>query len=175
MNFPDLAKSRYSCRNYKADEVEDAKLMQVLEASHFAPSAANYQPWHFIIIKLKENKAKVYESYNRDWIKSAPVLIVVCGDHSISWKRGDGKDHLDIDIGITIDHLTLQAVELGLATCWVCNFNAKILKDNLNLPDTIEPVAIIPLGYPNDTCDPHRHGQKRKSIDKITHWESFKS
>jgi nitroreductase len=173
MKFPDLAKSRYSCRNYKSGEIEDAKLMQVLEAARIAPSAANHQPWHFIIVKSGENKARVYESYHRDWIKTAPVLIVVCGDHSISWKRNDGKDHLDIDISISIDHITLQAVELGLATCWVCNFNANILKNNLNLPDNIEPVAIIPIGYPKDTCDPDRHNLKRKTIAEIVHFENF--
>jgi nitroreductase len=173
MKFLDLAKSRYSCRNYKPDEVEEHKLMLVLEAARVAPSAVNYQPWYFIVIKKSENKAKIYESYNRDWIKNAPVLIVACGNHSKSWKRNDGKDHLDIDIAIAVDHLTLQAVELGLATCWVCNFNAKILKVNLNLPDNIEPVAIMPLGYPIDSCDPQRHDQKRKAIDEIAYWESL--
>jgi nitroreductase len=173
MKFIDIAKERYSCRNYKTDDIGDEKLMMVLEASRIAPSAANYQPWHFIVVKSPENKAKIYESYNREWIKSAPILVVVCGDHTKSWKRSDGKDHLDIDIAITIDHLTLQAVELGLATCWVCNFNYEILKNNLTLPENIEPVAIIPIGYPNDSADPDRHELKRKTIDEIVHWEMF--
>jgi nitroreductase len=173
MKFIEIARSRYSCRNYKTDMVEDDKLNLVLEAARIAPSAVNYQPWHFIVIKNKENKEKIYESYHRDWIKTAPVLIIACGDHTKSWKRSDGKDHLDIDLSIAVDHMTLQAVELGLATCWVCNFNLKILKDNFKLPETIEPVVILPLGYPTEMSDPDRHGSNRKNISEIILWEGF--
>ena len=173
MKFLDLAKSRYSCRTFKSDEVEDKKLNLVLEAARIAPSAVNFQPWHFIIIKAPENKVKVYESYHRDWLRSAPIIIIVCGDHSVSWKRNDGKDHLDLDISIAIDHLMLQAVELGLGTCWICNFNAKLLTNNFNLPGNIEPVAIIPICYPNDSCDPNRHDFKRKSLTEIVHTENY--
>lgn len=173
MKFIDIAKNRYSCRDYKPDIVEEDKLMKVLEAFRIAPSAVNYQPWHLIVIQEPENKTKVYESYDRAWFKTAPVIFIACGDHSMSWKRSDGKDHLDIDVSIAIDHLTLQATELGLATCWICNFNSEIIKHNLNLPENIEPIAIIPLGYPNDFCDPDRHHKKRKSIKEIIHWESM--
>jgi nitroreductase len=173
MIFYDIAKARYSCRNYKPDEVPVEKIKQVVDAFGIAPSAVNYQPWCIIIIREQKNKEKIYQAYQRDWIKSAPVLLVVCGDHKVSWKRKDGKDHLDIDIGIAIDHLTLQATELGLATCWVCNFDRKILEDNLNLPEHIEPVAIIPLGHPNDQPDVDRHSLKRKSMDEIVRWENY--
>jgi len=175
MKLIDIAKTRYSCRSYKPDEVEDDKLMQVLTAIRVAPSAVNFQPWHFIVIKNSENKAKVYESYQRDWLKTAPLIIIACGDHLKSWKRSDGKEHLDIDISIAVDHLMLQATELGLATCWICNFNSNVLKHNLNLPENIEPVVIIPLGYPNDKSDPDRHDVKRKSLKEIVHWENFNS
>lgn len=171
--FIDIAKSRYSCRNYKPDEVPGDKLLQLLKAFNVAPSAVNYQPWHIIIVRDPKNKEMIYKAYQRDWIKSAPVLLVACGDHSLSWKRKDGKDHVDIDISIAIDHLTLQAAELGLATCWVCNFDSELLKDVLNLPENIEPIVIIPLGYPNDQSDPERHGIKRKPLSEIVHWEKF--
>ena len=173
MKFINIAKNRHSCRNYKPDEVEEDKLAKILEAFRIAPSAVNYQPWELIVIKKQENKSKVYESYHREWLKTAPLIIVACGDRSISWKRNDGKDHLDIDMGIAIDHLMLQATELGLATCWICNFNPEILKRNVNLPANVEPIAIIPLGYPNDTCDPERHNLKRKALNEIVHWENL--
>jgi nitroreductase len=173
MNFIDIAKARYSVRNYKPVEIEENKLSMVLEAFRIAPSAVNFQPWHLIVIQSIQNKVKVYEAYQREWLKSAPILIVACGDHSISWKRSDGKDHLDIDISIAVDHLTLQATELGLGTCWVCNFNPVILKRNLNLPENIEPIVIIPLGYPADQADSDRHILKRKPLNEFVHIESF--
>ena len=114
MSFLDLAKKRFSVRNYQARPVEEEKLMQVLEAGRVAPSAVNYQPVHFIVVRNEEIKKKVASTYKRDWLLTAPVIIVVCGDHSRSWRRGDGKDHCDIDAAIAIDHMTLAAVELGL-------------------------------------------------------------
>ena len=175
MNFIDIAKLRYSVRSYKPNEVEESKLALVLEAFRVAPSAVNFQPWHLIIIKSVENKTKVYEAYPREWLQYAPILLIACGDHSTSWKRSDGKDHMDIDIGIAVDHLMLQATELGLGTCWICNFNAAVLKRNLNLPESIEPVAIVPLGYPVEPGDTKRHDAKRKSLDEFVHLETFNS
>jgi nitroreductase len=80
---------------------------------------------------------------------------------------------VDIDIAIAVDHLMLRATELGLATCWVCNFNLAVLKRNINLPENIDPIAIIPIGYPVDSSDPNRHDTKRKSLKDFVHWENF--
>ncbi len=173
MTFLDLAKKRYSCRDYKSQPVEEEKLMKVLEATRIAPSACNLQPWKFIVVREKDNLEKVCSTYKRKWIQTAPVLIVVCGDHEASWKRSDHKDHCDVDISIAIDHMTLQASELDLATCWVCDFDAMKCAELLNLPATLEPIALIPIGYPNDSKSSDRHSDDRKSIDKIVYWEKL--
>ncbi|HEY4784522.1 MAG TPA: nitroreductase family protein [Bacteroidales bacterium] len=175
MNIEDVAKNRYSCRKYKSDAIDETMLTKVLNTFRIAPSAVNFQPWHLIIIKSEMNKAKVYEAYPREWIKTAPMFIIACGDKTVSWKRGDGKDYLDVDIAIAVDHMMLQATELGLATCWVCNFNASVLKQNFNIPGNIEPVAIIPIGYPADSGDPNRYDTKRKSLKEFVHWETFEN
>lgn len=104
----------------------------------------------------------------------APVIIVICGDHSRSWRRPDGKDHLDIDAGIAVDHMTLSAAELGLGTCWVCNFDSMLCHTILGLPSNIETIALLPLGYPADEVDVNRHDTKRKSIDEMVLWNGFK-
>lgn len=173
MNFEEIARQRFSCRNFKQDKISEELLTKMLEIFRIAPSAVNFQPWQLIIIKSEAQKAKVYETYPREWLKSAPLVIIACGDHSISWKRSDGKDHLDIDISIAIDHLMLQATELGLATCWVCNFNQTLLKANFKLPENIEPIAIIPIGYPVEIGDSNRHNSKRKALKDFVHWESY--
>ena len=170
MEFLDLAKSRFSLRNYKDIPVEKEKLLQILEAGRLAPSAANFQPWHFIVATETQVLEKLYEVYPRDWIKKAPVIIIACSDHSQSWKRGsDGKDSADIDISIAVDHMTLQATALGLGTCWVCNFDAGKCSDLFKLPHHIEPVVMLPLGYP-DTDAPVK---KRKSLNDIVHWNKY--
>jgi nitroreductase len=172
MNFLELAKSRYSSRKYKALAVEKSKLNFVLEAGRVAPSAVNYQPWIFIVVK-DENLENLYACYHRDWFKSAPMAIVLCVDHSISWKRADGKDYADIDIAIAADHITLAATSIGLSTCWICNFDKNKVVEVLELPVNIEPVVILPLGYPDDIVDVERHASKRKALDEIVYYERY--
>ena len=118
MDFIQLAKSRYSSRKYKQLAVEDNKLGYVLEAGRVAPSAVNFQPWYFVVVR-DENLKNVQACYHREWLKTAPACIVICSDHSRSWKRGDGKDHADIDAAIAADRrpttlVPLQVLELGL-------------------------------------------------------------
>lgn len=171
MDFLEHAKNRYSCRKYKDTPVEREKILQVLEAGRIAPSAVNFQPWHFIVIDEADMRSKIQSTYDRRWFDTAPVVLVVCADHSQSWKRKDGKDHADIDAGIVTDHITLQAANLGLATCWVCNFDAQKCREILKLPEHIEPMAYLPLGYPDkDPADQHFN---RKNIDEIVHWNKF--
>jgi nitroreductase len=173
MKFSELLIRRYSVRQYKKQPVEKRKLTQVLEAARMAPSAVNYQPWHFIIVQKPENLEKLQKTYPRDWFKTAPVIILACADHSQSWKRSiDGKDSGEIDVAIAVDHLTLQAAELGLGTCWVCNFDTQRCAESLKLPGHITPVAMIPIGYPEDENTP---AKKRKPLEEIIHWEEFTS
>ncbi len=170
MSFIDLAKKRYSVRNYKEIPVEKEKILQVIEAARIAPSAVNFQPWHFIVVTTEEMKSRIAETYPRDWFRKAPAIIVVCGDHSSSWKRKDGKDHCDIDVAIAVEHMTLAAADMGLGTCWVCAFDAAKCHQILNLPDNLEVIALLPIGYPADDEVPQK---KRKSINEIISWEKY--
>lgn len=174
MDFIELAKKRYSCRKYKDKAIEAEKMEYVLNAGRVAPSAKNIQPWHYIVVSERENLDKICDCYKRDWIRSAPSIIIVCGDHDIAWRRPDGKDHTDIDISITIDHMVLAATEQGLGTCWVCNFDVMKCNEILDLPSQIEPIALIPIGYPDDTPkDTERHDKDRRSLFEIKHNEKF--
>lgn len=169
MSVYDLMKQRCSVRSFEERPIEQDVLVQVLDAGRIAPSACNFQPWHFVIIEDTAMQNRLSER----WGGKAPILIVVCGDHSQSWKRGDGKDHCDIDVAITVDHMTLMAAELGLGTCWVCAFDAAHAASILALPDHIEPVALLPIGYPTKPGDPNRHDELRKPLDDIVSWGAY--
>lgn len=174
MDFLELAKLRYSSRKYKDTVIEKEKLDYVLEAGRIAPSANNTQPWLFIVVKDK-NKDKLRECYHREWFNSAPVYIVICGNHQQSWKRSaDGKDHCDIDVSITTDHMTLAATQKGLATCWGCNFDKNMVIELFKLPAHIEPIAILPMGYPADETNTKRHDTKRKTTTDVVYYEEYK-
>ena len=174
MFFIELARKRFSARKYKEEPVKEEKLMKVLEAGRIAPSAVNFQPWYFIVIRDEETRKQIASTYEKNWLNQAPVIIAVCGDHSRSWRRADGKDHCDIDIAIAVDHMTLAAAEMGLGTCWVCNFNSMECHKILGLPSHIEVTALLPLGYPAAEADVNRHTEKRKELKDIVYWDKFK-
>ncbi len=173
MKFIDIAKKRFSCRTYLDKNVEMFKLKQIMEAARIAPSANNKQPWYFYVIQNnKKLLSQIHESYHREWFNQAPVVIVCCADTKNAWTRkSDKKNHSDIDISIAIDHITLAATELNLATCWICNFDVNKVKEIFNLSESYEPVALISLGYCNKTSDTERFDKARKSIDEIVKFD----
>ncbi len=163
-NFLELVQSRYSTRAYSDRKVESEKIEYLLECARLAPSAVNFQPWHFVVVESDEMRARVAECYRREWLRSAPLYIVVCADRAQSWKRKmDGHDHADIDAAIAAEHICLAATEQGLGNCWVCNFDANLCSEVLNLKGELYPVAIIPIGYPTDTPTE----KKRKTLAEI--------
>jgi nitroreductase len=172
MKFNDLINSRFSVRSYTSEKVEKSIVLEILEAARMAPSAVNFQPWHFIVITEKEDLNSIHEVYHRSWFKEAPVCIVVCADHSQSWKRkSDEKDFADVDAAITIDHLVLKATELGLGPCWICNFDIELACKKLELSAHIEPIAIIPIGY-TTSVPPVKI---RKELSEMVHWGKFQA
>jgi nitroreductase len=171
VSFLELAKKRCSVRRFLPKEVEDEKLMQVLEAARVAPSACNLQPWHIIVAKNPKVRQQLYESYPRDWFAEVPVVLVVCVDRAQSWKRADGKDYGDVDIAIAVDHMTLAAADLGLGTCWLGAFDVEKCSRALQLPRNLEPLVMLPLGYPKQTESPERHKTRRKSLEEFVRWE----
>lgn len=169
--FYSLINERYSCRDYSPRPVEAEMIRTILDTARLAPSACNRQPWVFIVVEDGKERDALVSSYDRDWFNSAPVYIVACGNHSEAWHRADGKDHTDVDVAIAVEHICLAATTFGLGTCWVCNFDRPTVSEGLGLPPEIEPVAIIPLGFPAEGSV--RPEKKRKPIDDIVKWGKF--
>lgn len=174
MDILTLARIRCSVRDYSPRAIEREKLEYILETARLAPSAVNFQPWYFIVIREKTNREKLQSCYDRDWFGTAPAYIIVCADHSVSWKRkSDGKDHGDIDAAIAAEHICLAAAEQELGSCWVCNFDVQKCREIFELPDSIEPVVLIPVGYPADPEVFVYTQKKRKAFNEVVRWEKF--
>lgn len=166
-----LITTRKSIRKYSDKPIDKSTIETLLESARLAPSAVNYQPWKFIVCASESSKKIVRESYPRAWFNQAQLYVVACGNHAQSWKRqGDGKDHCDIDVAIAVEHLVLKITDLDLATCWVCNFDADLLKKAFSLPQEMEPIAILPVGYPDENAPTDDRNQKRKALDEIAEW-----
>ncbi|MDR1897240.1 MAG: nitroreductase family protein [Prevotellaceae bacterium] len=170
MDFLDLVNKRFSVRKYGSRKVEQEKLQKILEAARLAPTACNYQPFKLIVIESEEGLEKLKKGAKTF---DAPLAIIVCSNHSECWKRpSDGKESADIDVSIVTDHMMLQAAELGLGSVWVCNFSADVLMREFNIPNNLEPVNLLILGYPEDAEPNPRHYQ-RKKIDEFVIKEKF--
>ena len=166
MNFYDIAKSRFSVRKYSEQKVETEKLNKILSVAHFAPTAANLQPERRIVVQSDLGFKKLGKTANT---YNAPLALIVCSDHSKAWKRPfDSKQTTDIDASIITDHMMLQATELGLGSVWICYFEPDIIKKEFNLPDELEPVNILALGYSDEQpANPKRHNTQRIPMDKL--------
>lgn len=164
MTFKELCEARYSCRAYKREAVPQEKLDYVLECARLAPSACNKQPWCLRYVSEAEGVASLQSCYNRLWLKTAPAIIVVSVIKNEAWVRpADGKSHGDIDASIIAEHLCLAAAEQGLGTCWICNFDTVLCHRLLEMSETEEPVALLPIGFPADQAPI----KKRKALADI--------
>ena len=172
MDFISIAKQRQSVRSYKNQKVEPEKLEQILEAAHVAPTAANRQPVHLIAVQSEEGLAKIGKAAD---IYGAPLAIIVCADHNKAWVRPfDRKQTGDIDASILTDHMMLQATELGLGTVWSCYFKTDVLREEFNLPEHLEPVNILAIGYSDaEPADTNRFDTQRIPVSQLVSYEKL--
>lgn len=168
MDLKETIKTRRSVRAYKQEPVPEEKLNKVLEAARLAPSAHNAQDWKLVVVKDSEKRKQLAEAANQDFIGEAPVIIVAVAL--------DPKDHLSsgvptyaVNLGIAIDHVTLQAWAEGLGTCWIGAFSQQEVKQVLNIPEQYKVVILLPLGYPADSPKT----KNRKSIEELICYENF--
>lgn len=166
MDFLELAKRRYSCRSYTDQPVEQDKIDRIVEAAHVAPTAANRQPVRLLLV----DDAKGLEALDgAGMTHGAPLAIVVCADRTQSWHRKiDDMNAADIDATILTDHMMMEATALGLGTCWICWFDPKAVKRDLALPEALDPVNILVVGYADDEpASPDRHAEKRIPLSEL--------
>jgi len=169
MDFSELIAARYSVRTYRSDPVEQEKLDQVLEAARLAPTAANRQPFQIVVIRTKGREEELARIYGREWFVQPPLVIGICGLPDRAWMRMDGRNYVDIDVAIVMDHLILAAANAALGTCWVGAFNPVAPREILDLPDDVEPLAFTPLGYAADEPKP----KKRKPLSELVRYERW--
>ena len=148
MDVFEAIQSRFSVRSYLDKPVEEEKLRRVLAAGRLAPSGNNCQPWVFIVIKDAATRQQLAEAaHGQSFVGEAPVVIAACGTDPERMMSCDVPDYA-VNVAIAIDHMTLQAVEEGLGTCWIGAFDQQKVKDILGIPDTAKVVELLPLGYP---------------------------
>ena len=170
MNVQEVIKKRRSVREYKPDPVPEESLKRVLEAARLAPSARNAQHRKFVVVKDAQKRKQLAEAANsQSFIGEAPVVIVAVALKP-EYIMGCKVPAYAIDLAIAVDHMTLQACEEGLGTCWIGAFSQEEVKRILKIPEKYKVVTLIPLGFPADTPK----AKERKSLEEIVCYESFR-
>jgi len=168
MDVAQAIRSRYSCRSYHDKPLEENKLRTVLEAARHAPSAKNLQDWRFVVVTAKQTKKELAAAANNQtFLENAGAVIVACtvSDHVMRCGQAVGP----IDVAIAMEHMCLQATELGLATCWIGSFYADKVKAVVGIPEGVTVVELLALGYPADTLKEHR----REAMERIVSFEKW--
>jgi nitroreductase len=145
MDAEDAIQKRRSVRSYLPDPIPNEILRKVLEAGRLAPSAANRQPWSFIIVK----KPSVRKAISRTglfagFLGESPVVIVGCGDKKSS------PNWYAVDVSIALENMVIAATAEGLGTCWIGSFDEAKVKDLLKIPKEYKVVALLAMGYPKE-------------------------
>ncbi|WP_420546638.1 5,6-dimethylbenzimidazole synthase [Nitrosopumilus sp.] len=176
-------KAIYSRRDVRSHfiskPIEDKVLSRILHAAHHAPSVGFSQPWNFILIKNKETKQKIKESFEKEKERSSKLVEEPKKSKYLSFKL-EGILESPINLCVTYDptkfgpfvigrssipeaglysvccaiqNLWLSARTEGLGLGWVSILSNDILKEVLSLPDHVVPVAYLCLGYVDDFAE----------------------
>ncbi len=147
MDVFEAVRARKSVRAYLSTPIPKEKLDRVLEAGRLAPSAMNYQPWHFIVVEDAGKRAEMSKARWAKFLKDAPVVIVGCGDTKSS------PDWYAVDTTIALQNMVLTATGEGLGTCWIGSFDEELIRGLLKIPKHMAIVALLTVGYPKDKLD----------------------
>ncbi len=169
MTFLKMTKARYSVRKFMDQTVEKEKIDKILTAANNAPTAHNNQPQKIWVMQSPEALAMIDQCTRGRF--GAPLVLVIGYDQTQSWKRKDGYDSGEVDVGIIGTHVMFAALELGLGSCWVANFHEDILKDNLKLPNNIVPIALISIGCIAEDSAPFPAHHLRKELTETVEFK----
>ncbi len=169
MTVLEAIRQRYSCRAYQDKPIEQEKLDSIFEAARLAPSAMNTQDWRFVVVTDKETKRLVADTTNRPEVfQKASAIIAACSNSDEVMRCGQAIG--PIDVAIALEHIALQAAELGLATCWIGSFYTDKVKAILNIPADVAIIELMTIGYPAD----RKKETQREPIDKIFCYQKWK-
>ena len=173
MDFLDLAKRRCTTRSFSDKTVEKEKLDYILESGRVAPSACNKQPQRIIVVRDSQNIEKVKKAYKTFGSK---CILIICRDERDALIREfDNKCSGDLDIGFVTDHMMLAAREKEVGSVMIGLFDPRIIRREFNIPEYIQPTALLLLGYPKEGfLDPDRHLTQRKPLNETVMMEEYR-
>jgi nitroreductase len=156
MSVVDVILSRKSIREYYDKDIPTDVLNKIMEAGRQSPSAANRQPYRFIVVSDSEIKKKL-PGLVSGFLKNAPIVIVGCANPKVMLT---GKWAV-VDTTIALENMVIAAWSLGVGSCWIGAFDEQKVKNVLQIPEKWKVVALLSLGYPAE--NPESRKKKEKS------------
>jgi len=167
MSLVDVILGRRSIRRYEQKEIPKDVLNQILEAGRQAPSAANRQPWHFIVITDYEIKKELSKGLVNRHITNSAFTVVGCAYTGL-WNIGTRKWSI-VGTSIALENMVIAAWAMGVGSCWIGDFRENKVKQLLNIPDKWKVVALVSFGYPAERPE----AKRRKPIEEIVGFNRF--
>ena len=172
MDFEKLITERYSVRNFKPSHLSQTVIDKILEAGHKAPTGCNYQPQRILVLNTDESIAKLKECTKCHF--NAQAAMLVCHNKDESWVRKyDGALSSPVDAVIVTTHMMLEAHNIGVGCCWVMHFDPNAMRETFNIPDNVEPIALLVMGYPSDDAKPLDLHHRFRPMDEVVFYDSF--
>lgn len=162
MDFAQLAESRYSARKFSSRPVEEEKVAAILRAGQLSPTACNLQPQRVLAIQSPEALETLKKCTRAHFDET--LALITCYDKDGCWRRWDGKTSGEIDASIVTTHMMLAAWELGIGSTWVMDFIPEAVEVEFQLPENLEPVSLLLMGYPAEDCRPAPAHEARKEL-----------
>ena len=171
MDFYETVRKRRSYRFFKSDLPKKEQIIRILEAARLAPTWANYQGMHYIVVQNSEKVKAIWEAVGqRKKFADAPMFIIGTIAESASGANKNKLKYFSVDFGICFEHLILAATAEGLGSCWIGWFDEEKIKEILEIPDKYRVIGLTPLGYP---IKAKGEIHDRKAIEEIVHYEKF--
>lgn len=170
--FLPIAKARFSIRRFEQRPVAQEQINRILEAAQAAPTAKNLQGWKVLVLTQSESLEQLKDCTPCHY--HAPLAFVVCANHDVHYTREyDQASSEVIDASIAATHMMLEAWDQGIGSTWVMNFKPKAIQETYNIPDNLEPVALLVCGYPIPGTKPSGLHGSRKAVSELTVYEKF--
>ena len=172
MEFEKLIAERYSVRKFTEAHLPQAVIDKILEAAHKAPTGCNYQPQRILVLNTDEALAKLRTCTRSHF--NAPAAMLVCHNREESWKRSyDGALSSPVDAAIITTYLMLAAWDQGVGSCWVMHFDPAAAREAFRIPESVEPVALLVMGYPAEDAKPLPMHFAIRPMEEVVVYDSF--
>ena len=172
MEFEKLISERYSVRSFTSEHLPQAVIDRILQAGHLAPTGCNYQPQRILVLNTDESIAKLKSCTKCHF--HAPTAMLVCYNRAESWVRKyDGALSSPVDAAIVTTHMMLAAKNEGVGSCWVMHFDPFALREHFHIPEQVEPLALLVMGYPSADAKPLDLHFQSLPIHETVFYEDF--